>query len=561
MNDVINQYSNALRGVWVRSFTIDHVQPRKVVKDKIIKVVKNYFNQVYNKAFRKSKKKKKAANTNTTQEIPVSLRGLNKEWRVANNALLDIGKDTTSLKGREQLFYDDQRTNRVARLSEEIDTEYEKEQQKIHEECVQQQNQLTEETDFIYADEGLEDKEETGDPDCEYMNSTLNTSVASADADLSMNRSGLIRKKDSGVEVACQTENPMPDRPMTRINLKTCTDNSKSACAKVSSSEGLSVEKSRRAVKIASKEMYNHDFYLSAKEQLLGEEGIVVELEQNEKGRVPVSAEELKTYSYVLPSARVISNTKQIQASEMESMAATTLYNKGNGIKAIVHFDTTSRSSIDGEWPSIILRFSDGEEFRLRPLFFAYEDRDQITELFVETFKRLSAALSILENEQIEPSDLWEKIDALMTDSVSKNLGIEETIPHALGSEHHPYHLLCKSHTVEALDRSNLEVLSALEKKVNQQAVFKSINPALRSFFRGKAALVEAGIDALLTLITHNKSANSCSQADLFDHICEREGVVKRIFLYQQRRFAKLGKVAASILQALDMLTMLLDEI
>ena len=65
----------------------------------------------------------------------------------------------------------------------------------------------------------------------------------------------------------------------------------------------------------------------------------------------------------------------------------------------------------------------------------------------------------------------------------------------------------------------------------------------------------------MLTLITHTKSAKSCSQADLFDHICERENVSKRVFLYQQRRFAKLGKAAASILQARDILTMLLDEV
>ena len=161
----------------------------------------------------------------------------------------------------------------------------------------------------------------------------------------------------------------------------------------------------------------------------------------------------------------------------------------------------------------------------------------------------------------IEPSELWSKTDALMTDAATKNLGVEDLIPVALGSDHHPLHLLCKSHTVEAIDKSNLEVLSQVEKDVRQQQILESINPALKSFFCGKTAVVESGIDVLLKLITHNKSGNSCSQADQFDHICEREGVVKRVFLYQQRRFAKLGKAAASILNAKDILLMLLDEI
>ena len=51
-----------------------------------------------------------------------------------------------------------------------------------------------------------------------------------------------------------------------------------------------------------------------------------------------------------------------------------------------------------------------------------------------------------------------------MTDSVSKNLKIEDLIGESLGSDHRPYHLLCKSHTVEKLDATNLEVLATIEK-------------------------------------------------------------------------------------------------
>ena len=44
----------------------------------------------------------------------------------------------------------------------------------------------------------------------------------------------------------------------------------------------------------------------------------------------------------------------------------------------------------------------------------------------------------------------------------------------------------------------------------------------------------------------------SCSQADLFDYICERESTSKRVFLYQQKRFAALGKAALSILDEVE---------
>ena len=400
-------------------------------------------------------------------------------------------------------------------------------------------------------------------------------------------RSGLARSTACTMDAMTQTENPNPDRPKLRVCKRKCTDAIKSACAMVSAKCGVSAEMSRKIVQIVAKELYEHDFYLSAKEQHLNEllvcdtdketvsqEAEKVQEEEDKPAEKETETQEAekaqeeedkpKDYTFVIASARTISDHKQMMATQNETEAAVMLLNKSDFHKATVHFDTTSRSNIDGDWPTIILRFSNNTnntEFRLRPIFFAYKDREQIINLFIETFNRLADAVSISETKTITPAMLWENVDAIMTDAVTKNLKIEDLIPERLGSTHHPHHLLCKSHTVEAFDRSSLKVLSRVEKNVSQQETMEGINPALKSFFRSKAAIVEAGIDAIISLITHNKSANSCSQADLFDYICEREGVSKRVFLYQQRRFAKVGKAAACILEAKDTLNMLLDEV
>ena len=47
-------------------------------------------------------------------------------------------------------------------------------------------------------------------------------------------------------------------------------------------------------------------------------------------------------------------------------------------------------------------------------------------------------------------------------------------------------HLHCKSHTVEALDRSNLDVLAKTEKQVNQRGTLKNINLKLKLKFYKK---------------------------------------------------------------------------
>ena len=68
----------------------------------------------------------------------------------------------------------------------------------------------------------------------------------------------------------------------------------------------------------------------------------------------------------------------------------------------------------------------------------------------------------------ITPAALWHKTDALMTDAVTKNLKIEDNIATAPGTTYKPMHMLCKSHMVEALDRSNLSVLYDIENQVQQ---------------------------------------------------------------------------------------------
>ena len=145
---------------------------------------------------------------------------------------------------------------------------------------------------------------------------------------------------------------------------------------------------------------------------------------------------------------------------------------------------------------------------------------------------------------------LWEKTTSFMTDSATKNLYVNELVAKYLNSSHVPWSLLCKSHCVEALDRSNLFVLALVEKQLGMKEKLEGINPALRSFFRGEKAVVVAGIKCLLNLVTHEKSATATNIADEFDFIVERENQVKHITLYHERRFFKLGYVCAALIDA-----------
>ena len=81
--------------------------------------------------------------------------------------------------------------------------------------------------------------------------------------------------------------------------------------------------------------------------------------------------------------------------------------------------------------------------------------------------------------------------------------------------------MLCKAHTVEALDRSNINVLAQLEHKLKFREALESINPAVKSFLRGEKSVAMSAIKTILNFVSHDKSSTSTNQADLFDYILQ----------------------------------------
>ena len=170
----------------------------------------------------------------------------------------------------------------------------------------------------------------------------------------------------------------------------------------------------------------------------------------------------------------------------------------------------------------------------LRPLFFAYEDREQIISLIVESLKRLSVAANKLD---VTASNLWEKIDAIMTDAVSKNLKMEDGVAEALQSRNVPYHILCKSHTCERLDTDNLTTLSQIEAKVGLREALLKWKSQLKWFLRSKKIVVEAALETLLKLVTHEGDGKTITLTDLFTLKLEEAGVHKTFSLYKEKSF------------------------
>ena len=223
-----------------------------------------------------------------------------------------------------------------------------------------------------------------------------------------------------------------------------------------------------------------------------------------------------------MPSSKILNEYKLLLAVQQEAEAANTLFNIAGSVKCTLHYDTTSRCKIDSDWPSIIFNFSNNR-FVLHSLFFAFEYRTQIVKLLVETYERL--ALLVDSNQgSATAKDLWEKTSIIRTDPVEKNLHIKKDITKELKSNHVPYHFLCKAHTVEALDRPNINVLPNLEHALNFREALESINSGVKSFLRGEKSVVLRAIKAIVSFVSHEKSTALTNEAELFDYILHREG-------------------------------------
>ena len=193
----------------------------------------------------------------------------------------------------------------------------------------------------------------------------------------------------------------------------------------------------------------------------------------------------------------------------------------------------------------------------LRPQFFAYEDREQIISLIVESLKRLSVAANKL---NVTASNLRKRIDAIMTDAVSKNLKIKDGDAEALQSRHVPYHILCKLRTCEKLDTDNLTTLSQLEAKVGLRGVLLKREPQLKSFLRSKKSVVEAALEALLKLVAHEDDGNTIPLADLFTLKLEEAGAHKTFSLYKEKSFTRLGYQTGAVYDCIPYFGQILND-
>ena len=495
----VQSYACALRNLWIRAFDSMHVISLSSIRKRLEHIMKDYETKVRWKNLKNDPNSTLRVRHREWMEVESFQPKRGKRLKVCKNSeLLDIGKDVDQLTGDELIFYRDQCSERKHLISQSIDDEYEQEKIQLQESQQRQEQDLIDHLSFI--DSGA---------------SPEVTKITPTSSRRNIPAQGTVLSDIFPVEKACQVDlNVAP----TIRGARNTTSEVKDAIATVSCEAGISVPKARVATKVVCKKLYNHDYELSPN----------VADDSVKPTGAPRSSDDYQRYKNVLPSAKSVNNFKHRKALTREVKAAKAAFEKKDTTKITLHFDTTSRSRIDGDWPCLILNFLDPDPLlcqmvTLRPLFFAYEDREQITLLFTETLRRLQVAADG-NMDQNRVVCLWNKINAIMTDAVTKNLSIESAVADALGSDHIPYHILCKSHTCERLDEDNLSTLAELEERLKLRDLILKREPLLKSFLRGSKSIVHCALIAFLKLVSHDGDGKTTSLADQFDLIPEDAG-------------------------------------
>jgi hypothetical protein len=96
---------------------------------------------------------------------------------------------------------------------------------------------------------------------------------------------------------------------------------------------------------------------------------------------------------------------------------------------------------------------------------------------------------------------LWEKIDFVMTDSVSRNMLVEDIVSEALDVDHTPEHLLCQVHPPLMFNRVLTKFWSEVDSTIGPDKIFAGFCLTINT---EQVSVTENWLDCLLRFVSHD---------------------------------------------------------
>ena len=278
------------------------------------------------------------------------------KWKENHHILLNILNKEVNIENfaqREKDFFNDQvtLTRKIKIDNLHVDEEHEAMLVEIENEESKMELSLPEDEETVMV-----------------MNSTF---LDDSNISFAVNRSGKIRPTPSSTEIGVQTDLTFN----LRDGSKKFNDSIKIALAASSSAANISPEAARLAYKVATERHLGLSYKL--------ESHISNDEANPPKKKRPYTKNEYMEYRDVLPSAKTIRKMKHLMAIQEERNAALAVLDTVPSDVVTFHYDTTKRKRLNGEWPSLVLQFSNGRKFCLRSLNMAIECSSHVQQLLM----------------------------------------------------------------------------------------------------------------------------------------------------------------------------------
>ena len=175
------------------------------------------------------------------------------------------------------------------------------------------------------------------------------------------------------------------------------------------------------------------------------------------------------------------------------------------------------------------------------------ETKDELAEQVALGFQFLAAASGI------DAADIYEEVDAHMTDSTSHNKGLGANIAKLFNLDTIVGQLFCSTHTNLGFCRSMNETIKAVENKIGVENILESFLVTIDQSSKN-GCLAGKFVDCITRLAGKELSHKPWNRGSEFEKFCNECGEKYEMFLYKDERFGCFPKACAVCLYSRDLL-------
>ena len=249
----------------------------------------------------------------------------------------------------------------------------------------------------------------------------------------------------------------------------------------------------------------------------------------------------------------VIEALRQIEAQSLNLVVEEMRRGKEEGHMITLASDSTTRRDV-GKFMGQGIHIGRESSLPLPLLGIVAESKEDIA-------LQLSMGLELLSIcSGVPVKELMEQVDALFTDSVEHNKGVNFILMEMFDLDKPPGQLFCGTHTCLGFSSSMNKMVMVIERKMKLETVLSQFMVGMELDSKS-GSLAGQALDMQLKLVAPEYRHKSWNYHGLYTHYLEQRNIELSLFAYKDQRFGLLGRASAVLLHNYDHLVGFLSDL